>query len=75
MLRGGTNFMKLKLLFWSALVFLALGINARDSALFYFFSIHLFMLFIGVFLHKLTKKLQPSETVEPLPDAAKSGKN
>ena len=67
--------MKLKLLFWSALVFLALAINARDSALFYFFSIHLFMLFIGVFLHKLTKKLQPPETVEPLPDAAKSGRN
>ena len=67
--------MKTKLLFWSAILFFALGVNAGDSALFYFFSIHLFMLFIGVFLHKLTKKLQPPETVEPLPDAAKSGKN
>ena len=67
--------MKTKLLFWSAVFFLALGINARESALFYFFSIHLFMLFIGVFLHKLTKKLQPDETVEPLPDAAKPGES
>jgi hypothetical protein len=65
--------MKTKLLFWSAILFLALGLNARDSALFYFFSIHLFMLFIGVFLHKLTKKLQPNETVESLPETAESG--
>ena len=62
--------MKIKLLFWSASLFFVLGLNARDSGLFYFFSIHLFMLFIGVILHKLTKKLQPDETVEPLPDAS-----
>ena len=65
--------MKTKLLFWSAVLFLALGTNNRDSAFFYFFSIHFFMLFIGVFLHKLTKKLQPDETVEPFPEAAESG--
>ena len=64
--------MKTKLLFWSAILFLALGINTRESALFYFFSIHLFMLFIGVFLHKLTKKLQPNETIESLPETADS---
>ena len=67
--------MKIKLLFWSAILFFALGLNAKDSALFYFFSVHLFMLFIGVFLHKLTKKLQPDETVEPLPEAAEPGEN
>ena len=67
--------MKTKLLFWSAALFFALGVNAKDSALFYFFSIHLFMLFIGVFLHKLTKKLQPDETVEALPESVDSGKN
>jgi membrane protein insertase Oxa1/YidC/SpoIIIJ len=70
MLKGGTNPMKTKLLFWSAVLFFVLGLNARDSALFYFFSVHLFMLFIGVFLHKLTKKLQPDETVEPLPETS-----
>ncbi|CAB1065564.1 hypothetical protein D1BOALGB6SA_10361 [Olavius sp. associated proteobacterium Delta 1] len=62
--------MKTKLLFWSAIVFFVLGLNARDSALFYFFSIHLFMLLIGVLLHKLAQKLQPDETVEPLPEAS-----
>jgi len=70
MLKGGTNPMKTKLLFWSAVLFFFLGSNARDSALFYFFSVHLFMLFIGVHLHKLTKKLQPDQTVEPLPDTS-----
>ncbi len=67
--------MKTKLLFWSAILFFALGLNAGDSALFYFFAIHLFMLFIAVFIHKLTKKFQADGTVEPLPEAAKSGKN
>jgi hypothetical protein len=67
--------MKTKLLFWSAILFLALGLKTRDSALFYFFSIHLFMLFIGVFLHKLTYKPQTAATAEPLPEAAESDKN
>jgi len=60
--------MKTKLLFWSAILFFILGVNARDSGLFYFFSIHLFMLFIGVILHKLTLKLQPEKAAEPIPD-------
>ena len=62
--------MKTKLLLLSAGVFLALGLNSRDGALFYFFSVHLFMLYIGVHLHKLTQKFQPDEAVEPLPDAS-----
>jgi len=70
MLKGGIILMKIKLLFWSAILFFVLGLNARDSGLFYFFSIHLFMLFIGVILHKLTKKLQPDEIVEPLPETS-----
>jgi hypothetical protein len=68
MLNGGIILMKTKLLFWSAILFFFLGVNARDSGLFYFFSIHLFMLLIGVILHKLTLKLQPDKTVEPIPD-------
>lgn len=62
--------MKTKLLFWSAVLFFVLGLNARDSAFFYFFSIHLFMLFMGVSIHKLTQKLQPDKTVEPLPETS-----
>jgi len=70
MLKGGIIPMKIKLLFWGAVLFFVLGLNARDSGLFYFFSIHLFMLLIGMLLHKLAKKLQPDEAVEPLPETS-----
>ena len=66
--------MKTKLLFWGAIFFLALGLNTRDSVLCYFFSIHLFMLFIGVFVHKHTSKSQTGRAAEPLPQAARSGR-
>jgi len=62
--------MKTKLLLWSAVLFFLLGLNSRDGALFYFFSVHLCMLYIGVHLHKLTQKLQPNAAVEPLPDTS-----
>jgi len=62
--------MKTKLLLWSAVLFLALGLNARDSAICYFFAIHLFMLFIGVFVHKHTAGKQSGRKVQPLPEAA-----
>jgi hypothetical protein len=72
-IQGGNYQMKTKLLFWSAILFLALGLNTEDSTLCYFFSIHLFMLFIGVFVHKHTCKPQTDATVEHLPTAAASG--
>lgn len=65
--------MKIKLLFWGAIFFLALGLNTRDGALCYFFSIHLFMLFIGVLVHKHTSISQTGKRVEPLPQATPSG--
>ena len=61
--------MKTKLLFWGAVLFLVLGLNTKDGTLFYFFSVHLFMLFIGVFLHKISFTPQPDATTEPLPEA------
>ena len=57
--------MKTKLLFWSAVLFLVLGLNTKDGTLFYFFSVHLFMLFIGVFLHKISFTPQSDATTEP----------
>jgi hypothetical protein len=66
--------MKTKLLFWSAILFFVLGRNTGDSLLCYFFSIHLFMLSVGVFFHKHANKPQPGLTVEPLPQPAESGK-
>jgi hypothetical protein len=64
--------MKLKLLFWSAVLFFALGLKTGDSALFYFFSIHLFMLFIGLLLHKLAHKSRLKAPAESLPQSPAS---
>ena len=58
--------MKTKLLFWSAVLFLALGLTTGDGTLFFFFSIHFFMLFIGVFVHTQAYKFQSSRDAEPL---------
>ena len=60
--------MKTKLLFWSAVLFLVLGLNTKDGILFYFFSVHLFMLFIGMFLHKMSFNPQSDVTTERLPE-------
>ena len=62
--------MKTKLLLWSAVLFLALGLNSRDSVLWYFFAVHLFMLFIGVFVHKHTEVKKSSSKVGPIPATA-----
>jgi hypothetical protein len=67
--------MKIKFLFWSAVLCFVLGLSTKDSTLFYFFSIHLLMLFIGVLLHKLACNSRPRPTVEPLPEASQTGKN
>jgi hypothetical protein len=65
--------MKTKLLFWSAVLFFAVGRNTEDSLLCYFFSIHLFMLFIGVFIRKHANKPQTGVSPEPLPQTAEPG--
>lgn len=66
--------MKTKLLFWSAVLFLVLGLNTGEATLFFFFSIHFFMLFIGVSLHGLASRSSSREDAEPLPGAP-SAKN
>ena len=65
--------MKTKLLFWGGVLFFTLGLNAKDDTLFYFFSVHFFMLHIGVFLHKISYTPQTEGSAEPLPgtEAAK----
>jgi len=60
--------MKTKILFWGAALFLALGANTKDGVLFYFFSIHLFMLYIGVFLHKVSHTPPDDKDAAPIPD-------
>ena len=61
--------MKTKILFWSAVIFLTIGLNAKDGILYYFFASHLFMLFIGVLLHKISYTPKPDANAEPLPKA------
>jgi len=66
--------MKTKILFWSAVLFLLIGLNTKDGFLYYFFSVHLFMLFIGVFLHKISYTPPSDADAEPLPQAEPAGK-
>lgn len=61
--------MKTKLLFWGGIIFFALGANAKDGTLFYFFAVHLLMLFIGTFLYKISYTPKKDTRVEPLPDS------
>jgi membrane protein insertase Oxa1/YidC/SpoIIIJ len=64
--------MKTRLLFFGAILFLILGKNAHEGLLFYFFSIHLFTLFIGVFLHRREIKLSTRRNKETPPPAGSS---
>jgi hypothetical protein len=66
--------MKTKLLFWSAVLFLVLGLTTGDGTLFFFFSIHFFMLYIGVFVHTQAYKFQSSRDEEPLPEVTSTEK-
>ena len=70
----GTFQMKTKFLFWCAVLFLALGLSTADSTLFFFFSIHFFMLFIGMFVRALAHRSLPAKEVEPLPEAPSTSK-
>ena len=66
--------MKSKLLFWGGIIFFILGTNAKDGTLFYFFSVHLFMLFIGMFLYKISYTPRKDTSAEPLPDSESATK-
>jgi hypothetical protein len=59
--------MKIKLLVISAVIFLILGLNAKDGVLFLFFAVHLFTLALGLFLFKYDQKRRPNLTLETLP--------
>ncbi len=61
--------MKTKFLLFSAILFLLLGMNSKDSVLFFFFAVHLFTLSIGVILLKLDQKRQPKASIDMLPPA------
>ena len=60
--------MKTKFLFCGALVFFFLGRHYHDELIFYFFSLHLFILYIAVFLHKRELKAIAKQNIETSPD-------
>ena len=55
-------------------MFLVLGLTTADGTLFFFFSIHFFMLFIGVFVHTLAYKFQSGRDAKPLPEVTSTEK-
>ena len=66
--------MKTKLLFWGGIIFFVLGTHAKDGTLFYFFSVHLFMLYIGMLLYKISYTPPKDTSAEPLPDSESAAK-
>ncbi|MGD8521164.1 MAG: hypothetical protein PVF56_08480 [Desulfobacterales bacterium] len=59
--------MKKKFLFYSAILFLFLARHYHDELIFYFFSLHLFMLYIAVFFHKRELKAIAKQNIETPP--------
>lgn len=56
-----------KLLFWGSMLFIFMGVNAREGNLFFFFGIYLLMSAIGLFFRKRETKGGKQKPVEPLP--------
>jgi len=54
--------MRLKILFWLAVVLAFLGIHSPDGNLFYFFAVHLTMLTIGFALYRREKRGRATST-------------
>jgi hypothetical protein len=59
--------MNTKLLFYSAIIFFILAINAKDGVLYLFFAVHLITLAIAVFLYKFDKNSSQKDKISPLP--------
>ncbi len=66
--------MKTKFLFYSAVLFFCLGKYYNDELIFYFFSMHLLMLFIAVFVHKRELKLRARQNLQT-PSETESAKS
>jgi hypothetical protein len=53
--------MKTKLLFYSAVIFLILGLHLDDGMIYFFFAVYLSALAIGSFFHKQEDKMREKE--------------
>lgn len=61
--------MKIKLLFFSAMVFLLLGWNSKDGVLFFFFAVHILTLAVGAVVSSFDQKRRPAITPQTLPES------
>jgi len=59
--------MRLKILFWLAVVLAVIGIHSPDGNLFHFFAVHLTMLTIGFALQRREKRGRSTPAVEMTP--------
>jgi hypothetical protein len=53
--------MKTKLLFYSAVIFLLLGLFLDDGMIYFFFAVYLSALAIGSFFHRQADKMQEND--------------
>jgi hypothetical protein len=72
--------MKLKFLFFSAILFFILGKHYHDELIFYFFSVQMLILYVAVFFYKremkiiarYTEKIAQDDETEPVDDPSES---
>jgi hypothetical protein len=57
-LAAGGDDMLVKILFYSAVLCAAIGVNSADGNLFFFFTAHLTMLTVGYTLHRREKRVK-----------------
>jgi hypothetical protein len=56
--------MKLKLLFWSAVLLAVIGAYSAEGSLFYFFATHLMMIATGLGMIRREQKTRPGVTAK-----------
>ena len=73
--------MKLKFLFYSAILFFVLGRHYHDELIFYFFSVQMLILYVAVFFYKREMKIiarsaddtESADETEPAGEAENTG--
>jgi len=67
--------MLVKILFWGAVLFTAIGMNSPDGNLFFFGAAHLTMLTIGLSLFRREKRARSGSKVKKAAPAARKAKS
>ena len=67
--------MLVKILFWGAVLFTAVGMNSADGNLFFFGAAHLTMLTIGLALFRREKRVKSGSKLKKAAPAARKAKS